>query len=206
MPEQNWLTENAFTVEEFLTPEECQKYIQISEDIGYEEAMISSPQGQVLRKDIRNNQRVMFKNEEIANWIWERASEVVPQEFEEREAIGVNELLRFYRYDPGQQFNWHQDFSYERENGEQSFYTLLIYLNGEFEGGATSFEDSYSDESFAEFSVEPKAGMALFFEHPLHHKGEPVIRGRKYILRTDVMYAAEEDEYDSEEDYEKEWD
>ena len=44
--------------------------------------------------------------------------------------------------------------------------------------------------------------MALFFEHAIHHKGEAVIQGRKYVLRTDVMYAAEDAEYDyeSEED------
>jgi hypothetical protein len=81
----------------------------------------------------------------------------------------------------------------------------LIYLSDEFEGGETSFEDSYSDESFDEFQIIPKIGMALFFEHPIHHKGEPVTAGRKYVLRSDVMYATTEteddfDDYDSEPD------
>ncbi|QDV51758.1 prolyl hydroxylase family protein [Gimesia fumaroli] len=205
MREEIWLTDSVFTVENFLTPQECDKYIRISEDFGYEEALVSSPRGQVLRKDVRNNERVMFQNEEFAEWLWERARDFIPQSYDDRAAVGVNEMLRFYRYDPGQQFNWHQDFPYERDNGEQSYLTLIIYLNDDFKGGETSFEDSYSEELFDEFKVVPKQGMALFFEHAIHHKGEPVTRGRKYVLRTDVMYAAEDAEYDYEDENEDEW-
>lgn len=192
MPEETWLTDCVFIVEEFFTSDECRQYIQISEDIGYEDALVSSPQGQVLRQDVRNNQRVMFQNEEIAEFLWERAAEFVPTEYDGRSAVGVNELLRFYRYNPGQQFNWHQDFPFERDNGEQSFLTFMIYLNDNFAGGETSFDDSYSSESFEPFSVVPRQGLALFFEHATYHIGELVTHSRKYVLRTDIMYASED--------------
>ena len=39
--------------------------------------------------------------------------------------------------------------------------------------------------------VVPQTGMALCFVHSVHHKGESVFQGRKYVLRTDVMYAPE---------------
>jgi hypothetical protein len=54
-----------------------------------------------------------------------------------------------------------------------------LLLNDGFEGGETSFEDA---------TIVPATGKALFFVHQLRHKGQPVIRGRKYVLRTDVMY------------------
>jgi len=197
MREETWLNEYVFTVTDFLTAKECEQYIHLSEEIGYEEATVNSPEGTVLRTDVRNNRRVMFKNEQIADLLWERAIDFAPSELEGRSAIGVNEMLRFYRYEPGQQFDWHQDFSYERDNGECSFLTLMVYLSDVEEGGETSFEDSYSEESFDEFSVEPKAGMALFFQHETHHKGEPVRQGLKYVLRTDVMYASDDsDDHD----------
>ena len=66
----------------------------------------------------------------------------------------------------------------------------MIYLNDGFEGGATSFaelDDRMRDED--RLTVNPRQGMALIFAHPLLHKGEPVVSGRKYVLRTDVMYA-----------------
>ncbi len=200
MPEENWLTESVFVVEGFFSPSECDEYIRMSEDIGYEDALVNTPDGTVLRTDVRNNQRVMFQNEEMAAFHWERASEFVPAEYDGRAAIGVNELLRFYRYDPGQQFSWHQDFPYERDNGEKSFLTFMIYLNDGFEGGATSFEDSYSEESFDPFSVVPKKGMALFFEHETYHIGELVTQGRKYVVRTDVMYSEEDADESADED------
>ena len=184
MPEEQWLNDYVFTVKDFMTRSECETFIQITEDMGYEDALISSPQGQVLRTDVRNNQRVMYRDDEAAERLWSKARDFVPSEHDGRAAIGVNELFRFYRYEAGQQFNWHQDFSFERDNGEQSYLTLMVYLSDGFQGGGTSFEDSYSDESFDDVTIVPKQGMALFFEHSVHHKGEPVFHGRKYVLRT----------------------
>ena len=45
MPEENWLTDCVFTVDRFFTPNECDKYIQISEDFGYEDALVNTPEG-----------------------------------------------------------------------------------------------------------------------------------------------------------------
>jgi hypothetical protein len=36
--------------------------------------------------------------------------------------------------------------------------------------------------------VRPVRGTALVFRHRLLHEGAPVLTGRKYVLRTDVMY------------------
>jgi len=66
----------------------------------------------------------------------------------------------------------------------------MVYLNEDFEGGITSFADGYHGASIGgAFRVEPKTGMALLFHHPILHRGDAVIAGRKYVLRTDVMYA-----------------
>jgi prolyl 4-hydroxylase len=37
-------------------------------------------------------------------------------------------------------------------------------------------------------SVQPKEGMALAFMHSIWHEGAVVRNGKKYVLRTDVMY------------------
>ena len=55
----------------------------------------------------------------------------------------------------------------------------MVYLNDGFEGGETSFNH---------IDVVPKRGMALFFIHQIKHKGQSVSQGRKYVLRSDVMY------------------
>jgi hypothetical protein len=42
---------------------------------------------------------------------------------------------------------------------------------------------------FDPFTVVPRKGSALFFYHHLDHRGDEVTSGRKYVLRSDVMYA-----------------
>lgn len=101
----------------------------------------------------------------------------------------MNERLRLYRYDVGQKFDWHLDGSFERPTGERSFFTFMVYLNDDFEGGTTSFTNVQSRISTGDMlRVTPKTGMALLFHHPILHRGDPVVAGRKYVLRTDVMY------------------
>ena len=96
---------------------------------------------------------------------------------------GLNERFRFYRYDVGQRFAPHTDGYFERTNGERSHFTFMVYLNDGFEGGATAFHHSKPS-----LRVTPVRGMALVFYHRQLHEGMPVVKGRKYVLRTDVMY------------------
>ncbi|MDY7013336.1 MAG: 2OG-Fe(II) oxygenase [Cyanobacteriota bacterium] len=189
MSEPNWLSDEVFIVEDLFSLQECKDYIELSEFIGYEDALVTSPYGQIRRTDIRNNERVIYDDPELAEECWQRIESLVPAKMEHYWAVGVNERIRFYRYDPGQQFKWHQDGSFERDDSERSFWTFMLYLNDDFEGGETSFNDSYSNKIFKDFQVVPQTGMALFFVHSIYHQGEPVLRGRKYVLRTDVMYA-----------------
>ncbi|MDF1660429.1 MAG: 2OG-Fe(II) oxygenase [Planctomycetota bacterium] len=173
------IDENVFVVSDFFSPEECQAYIELSEGMGYGDAPITTSMGFIMRPDIRNNTRVILDDKERANVLWERAKEYLPK-VDSLKPIGVNERFRFYRYDPGEKFYWHRDGYYARDNGERSYYTFMIYLNDGYEGGETSF-------TFGK--IPPKQGMALFFLHPLLHQGDEVSEGRKYVLRTDVMYS-----------------
>ena len=132
-----------------------------------------------MRKDIRNNDRVMHDDPELAGRYWQRAKPFLPEQLGGTVAVGLNDRFRFYRYDPGQQFNWHLDGAYHAPNGDSSRLTFLIYLNDEFVGGETSFEG---------LDIKPETGSALVFRHQLLHKGQPVVFGRKYVLRSDVMY------------------
>jgi len=67
----------------------------------------------------------------------------------------------------------------------------MIYLNDDFEGGSTIFQVESLPGGL--LRVAPKTGMALLFRHDdvLLHSGELVTRGKKYVLRTDVMYRLE---------------
>jgi 2OG-Fe(II) oxygenase superfamily len=182
--------DDLFVVHDFLSPAECDLYIRLSESIGYGDAPITSVAGPVMRKDIRNNDRVMLDNVDLAAMIWDRLRPLMSERSGFWFTIGLNERFRFYRYDPGQQFDWHFDGYYERSPLERSAFTFMLYLNGGLAGGATEFNlrsrgGVQNDDPI--IRVQPELGKALVFPHRILHRGAPVEDGRKYVLRTDIM-------------------
>lgn len=173
------IADGIFTVSNFLSSQECDDFIAMSERIGYEAATLATVDGAKLQPEIRNNHRVILDDRDIVQRLWVRAAPHVPPILNGRQAIGLNERVRFYRYDPSQQFAGHVDAPYRRSNGEVSQLTFMIYLNQDFEGGETKFDEA---------SIVPQTGMALIFRHELFHEGATIVTGRKYVLRTDVMF------------------
>jgi len=114
--------------------------------------------------------------------------------------VGLNETLRFCRYEAGGFFRRHCDGMFRRSEDEQSLFTCMFYLNGDLDGGATRFlkpgdgtlgsaplEAARQEELLA--SVPPETGLCLlFYQKGLLHEGEDLHAGSKYILRTDVMF------------------
>lgn len=182
--------DDLFVVHDFLSQDECDYYTTLSESVGYGDAPITTSSGFVMRKDIRNNDRVMIDEPRIATEMWERLRPFFPDRIQFWCPCGLNECWRFYRYDPGQQFDWHFDGAYERSPLERSAFTFMIYLNGGIAGGATEFNlkshgATQNDDPIVR--VQPEAGKALVFTHRVLHRGAPVADGRKYVMRTDVM-------------------
>jgi hypothetical protein len=174
-----------FTISNFFDNKECDEYIALSENIGYEIATINAIEGHIVRLNTRNNTRVILDDFSIAERIWKRLKPFTPEVVENRPVIGINERFRFYRYDPGQYFKLHYDGCYRRANGEVSQLTLMIYLNDDFSGGETHFNLNYPNDDVV---IKPEKGMALCFDHYLLHEGCDLIKGRKYVLRSDIMY------------------
>ena len=173
-----------WTVDSFFSAEECTAMIARFESLGFDAAPINVGGGFERRPDVRNNTRVMFDDIALAQSLFERIRGHVPGTLfsDPLTLCGVNERFRGYRYDPGEQFRDHYDGRFERNANEVSLLTFMIYLNEDFAGGSTHFPDF-------DVNVIPTTGAALFFQHALRHAGRPVDQGRKYVLRTDVMYA-----------------
>lgn len=168
-----------FTVDGVYTPDECAALVAWAEAQGFDSAPVTTRLGMVHLPGVRNNTRVMVDDAERAAALWQRIRAHVPAELGGWRAVGLNERLRIYRYTPGRYFRRHRDGAYARSRDERSRLTLMVYLNGGFAGGGTSFRDRV---------VTPVAGRALVFAHPIQHQGDEVLAGTKYALRTDVMY------------------
>ena len=105
---------------------------------------------------------------------------------------GYSEGVQAQRYDVGGHFKPHFDFFGAGSDPHRSAcsvrgnrtWTFMVYLNDDFEGGATRFTE-------IDCAVTPKTGTALFWNNlaadgapnPLtKHCGETVTRGHKFII------------------------
>ena len=130
--------------------------------------------------------------------------------------IGVNPHLRLYKYEVGERIPKHMDYRMARKvwrNGKRyqqmTFVTLLVYLNDSFEEGETGYWFNFDtgdigtnrkrmcnfgnkcDSGDHDLLIKPKTGVALISDHCLFHEGLPPKKGRKYVLRTDIVYEKE---------------
>ncbi|MDP3273793.1 MAG: 2OG-Fe(II) oxygenase [Deltaproteobacteria bacterium] len=179
------IDETIWGIDGVFDRETCESFITRFESQGFERAPITTASGPVMNDRVRNNERLMFDDPAMAQSLFERVKSALPEHIDAWKVCGLNERFRVYRYDVGQRFRPHFDGCFMREyDREESALTLMVYLNDGFEGGETAFLD-YG------VVVKPKQGNVLVFFHPILHEGRSVLSGRKYVLRTDVMYRRE---------------
>lgn len=84
--------------------------------------------------------------------------------------------LKYHRTMEGGYFSWHDD-SAMMSFGLPRQFTVLMYLNDNFEGG-------YTDFLYQQLSIKPEAGMMIIYPCNMSHmhRGGIVLKGTKYII------------------------
>eukprot|EP00854_Cymbomonas_tetramitiformis_P016567 gene16567-19678_t len=189
----------AFQVEDLFSEAECQHLLEKAEDFGFGKTEYPP--------SYRGNLRLITTDASLSAAVWERLKAVVPEQLVNHsgvwEAVGLNECWRLAKYRPGDQFKAHVDASFRKSYTEMSFFTVNIYMNGDFEGGTTRFyKDPTADEKDPAFVVVPARGRCCVFRQPpgaqYLHDGELLASGVKYLFRTDVMYRLKVNALDEE--------
>lgn len=86
----------------------------------------------------------------------------------------------FTKYETGGFIDIHRD-GHATIDHVRSKYTILIYLNDDYDGGEVCFEDGGT------IVVKPAVGSIIVMDQDLWHKGNPVMSGKKYLLRADMI-------------------
>ena len=150
----------------------------------------------LLKKNSKNN--FLYSKDDILNKtnksgqinLFEKIKSYIPIEFEGNTVSCLNERLSFLKYSPGEYFKAHQDGYYIRpDNSEISYITVQIYLNDlkEEDGGSTTFIKDTYNKIYQDYSVIPKVGRVLLFEHELEHEGSILKNGLKNIINQNHM-------------------
>jgi len=204
--------EGSFSLTDVLSAAECSSMMALTEAVGYRpDVPLSSPM------DERAHNVVLFASEEQNEALFARVRELLPQEIGGAKLCGLNRRWRIYRYKEGNAYRKHLDgawpssgmraagdgrdeYVYDAYGGStRSRFTFIVYLNDDFEGGDTTFfvPKAGAEGTLEARPVRPRVGSATVFPHgetgvPLLHEGSPVLKGMKYLLRTDVVYATGE--------------
>ena len=192
----------AFVLSNVLTDTECDAISLLSESMGFTtDAPVS------LGRDIRQNENcVIIADDSMWQPIFRRVKEHMPPLVAGGAPVGLNQRWRLYKYGKNDIFRMHTDGAWPgsalNEAGDlvQDFFgdrfsqlTFLLYLDDDYEGGETTFLVQDGGEAHLVSVAVPKGGALCFFhgEHPMSplHEGSLVTRGRKRIVRTDVLYS-----------------
>jgi hypothetical protein len=192
-----------------LSSSECEAIITQAEAFGLEDCGYN--------KTMRVSDRVAAMAEELASLLFSRAKPFLPPIEVKRVQnglfqtlqppgvrpdvaegtwlpVGLNPCFRVCRYAPGGFFQPHHDGGFDYSKQHRSIKTFMIYLNDDFSGGPTTFYNAAQkhyttpDRSKALYDYQPESGSCLVFNHCLTHDGGVLKSGKKYILRTEVMY------------------
>jgi hypothetical protein len=178
-----WIADN------FFTPAECKKLIELSEKVGYTEAAVNIGENKgYINKNYRDSDRVMIDDTNLASYIFEKCKNHMPIAYEGGYLLETNERMRFLKYDhPGAKFKRHCDANFARNKSEESLITLQVYLSEDIKGGETTFFDPVFPSN--KYSCVPKIGRVLLFrQRGWEHEGSILESGLKYTFRTELMY------------------
>jgi len=202
----------ALLLRNFLSPAECHDIIDQAEGFGLRSCGYSTK--------IRITDRVSVMGEELAEALFRRArphlgeievcsSASGPRGIRREARPGIwwptelNPCFRVCRYEPGGFFLPHYDAGFDYGHDHLSLKTLMIYLNDGFDAAPTNFyndkQKHYTQPDPANLvcKLHPECGSCVLFNHMITHDGGRLQSGRKYILRTEVMYRWRECGHDS---------
>jgi prolyl 4-hydroxylase len=163
--------------ENLLTANECAYLVSASEG-RFEPSMVFNRARELVRDTIRTSDGAAF------HWLLEDpAVHAINRRVAaaSRTPYDQGEPLQVLRYSPGQEYRPHFDYVDEADN--RRLWTALIYLNDDYEGGATAFVRT-------ELKVRGRMGSVLLFRNAnerdeqdalAEHAGMPVTSGTKYL-------------------------
>ena len=174
---------NPKMIYQLLSPEECKQIIKLANTVGYSDSKLSSGK---LDTNYRLSKTVWLcpVKHPIVNKIYDRVKEVPELKGHDY----TFEKLQVVKYNTNGFYKKHYDQPHRREVVERTNlvrkWTILIYLNDDYEGGNTEFPR-------LKLSIKGKKGDGLMF-HSLSmdnrrvnrlslHTGTPIQKGEKII-------------------------
>jgi prolyl 4-hydroxylase len=193
-------------IENFLSHRECDEIIDKSEKNGFQylnyrksERLIAIDDNANLMKTIKHRLNDKLFNKDFYENKWERPHGFYTDLIDWDKDIKINSCIRINKYN-NSEFKLHRDAQFTESYFVRSKYTIIIYLNDDYEHGSTCFyvpkhryphngetiEEEILNKEYECIKIKPKKGTVIMFDQKLIHEGLKM-EGTKYILRTDII-------------------
>ncbi|MDT4967772.1 MAG: hypothetical protein QOJ64_2509 [Acidobacteriota bacterium] len=153
------------------------EYVRLSQS--WAEAKVSAPSAAgfnaATRLEARRASVLAPTRESDARRVFdEKMESIIKPVVKDAWGVGLREHkdTHFVRYATGNYYRPHSDTGTNRAD---RYFTVICYLNADFEGGNTSFPQ-------LKYSITPRPGKAVVFPATYLHCAEPVTKGEKYVL------------------------
>jgi predicted 2-oxoglutarate/Fe(II)-dependent dioxygenase YbiX len=159
-----------------FSPRETEAIMAISERHKWRKGRVWSSDGHIVKRELRTA-GVQYERDvpQLAALIRRRVL-AATESFSARLAPTASALdgLQVIRYRPGGFYGAHKDNPGGARSNHREI-TVVVYLNDDFRGGATSFTK-------LDYAYTPRAGYVLLFPSVYKHKAEAVVEGTKYVI------------------------
>ena len=167
---------------DLLTLDECSALIQRIEDSSPKLAPVNTAKGTQVRTNVRNNERVVFDDEELAENCLTKPKIICPpnsmvEKLPERMSDSAVTVTNLECDLPLTQM--------DRLNAMKMKRAFIPILSTSMMNLTAEKQPSSRNR---EIVVKPVAGDGVLFQHPIIHEGSVVNSGVKYVARTDIMY------------------
>lgn len=213
------------TIDNVLSKKVCIELIKKCEEKGWNNSSISGGgHGRTGKEDPRTNSFCILNDDNIAEMLFQQVKNYLEPDLSflgdnvyfntitkgsEWKPSFVYNKLRIYKYNEGDVFPEHIDYKVKRnikQNNEefvqQSFLSLLVYLNDDFEDGQTGYWPNHNgihcrflrdlekqqSKKDHQILISPKTGKCVIQDQNILHEGLPPKKGIKYLLRTDIIH------------------
>lgn len=177
---------NLKLMDDFLTSEECDYIIKLATPILQPSKLFGEEKELGSGRTSYSAEFHIYPDDEILNVIKKKAAKILDM------PESHFEFFQCVSYEQGQEYQVHYDTfddsiasnKAEIERGGQRKYTMLAYLNDNYDGGGTFFPN-------LDYMVRPKKGRVVIFNNlddegkvipAAFHAGLPVKEGRKYAI------------------------
>ena len=163
-------------IKDVLTPEECNDIIDSG--LEFSPSLVKTSNNILVNGDVRSSHSSADPQEKFS-FLKNLAVDLAQQNSPSKNLKLVAEPISVQRYEIDQEYKQHYDF----DDTNARIATAIFYLNDEFEGGHTSFQQ-------LSISVKPVTGSCLLFYYDTDipklknltsHGGDAVTQGTKYI-------------------------